>query len=662
MMASLFSGVSGLTNNLTKMNVIGNNIANVNTIGFKTGRVTFREALVQTYKSAGRPSSITGGTNPIQLGLGMQVSTIDNLFQQGGLETTGQITDLAIQGQGFFILSDDAGARYYTRAGSFGFDANSTLVDPSTGMFVQGKLADSAGNIPSTAVVDNIVMPFGQQDPAVATSMIVLSNNLNSVATDSEATLVSAGDSGISFVSGYAIDGAGGTHVLTITGDQATQSSFTGSNVADDGTGNPGVTLAGNMSLGSLGVTDASAFSLSVDNGSIIDTVNGLTVNSTVNDLITQINQIHGITAELIGGQIRVSRDRAGSGIDYNITSSVSSVTLDGNGVATAGNIIGVIFGVPDSGTFLANNGTNHTFNVNNVFTPTGASALPAKALDVIVDETTGLATGIKGLGGGGVTISTLNGLSSGPSGTAIVNITTKDTTHATSITVYDSQGGKHSMTVEFRKTLDPNRWDWTATLGGNELITGGGSGEVRFNSDGSMLSFTYDGGASSLTFNPNNGAANVSIGIDAGTVGDFNGLTGFASSHTANIINQNGHSVGILDKLSIDKAGNMIGIFTNGVSRVLAQIILADFNNQAGLLKAGQSLYQASANSGDAITGVAGETISANISSGALEASSVDIASEFTSMITAQRGFQANARIITTSDDMLDELVNLKR
>ncbi|MCX6826380.1 MAG: flagellar hook-basal body complex protein [candidate division Zixibacteria bacterium] len=151
-------------------------------------------------------------------------------------------------------------------------------------------------------------------------------------------------------------------------------------------------------------------------------------------------------------------------------------------------------------------------------------------------------------------------------------------------------------------------------------------------------------------------------MSIDAGTSGRFDGLTGFAAPHTASILTQNGYGLGILDKISIDKTGNVSGIFTNGVSRVLAQIILADFNNHAGLLKAGRSLYQASANSGQAIEGIAGETISGTISSGALEASSVDIAQEFTNMITAQRGFQANARIITTSDSMLDELVNLKR
>ncbi len=183
MMASLFAGVSGLKNHQMKMNVIGNNIANINTIGYKTSRVNFQEALVQTFKGAGRPSTVSGGTNPIQLGLGMQVASIDNLFLQGGLETTGQITDLALQGSGFFILGDTNDNKFYTRAGAFGFDANSNMVDPATGLFVMGKMADSSGTIPSQAVVEAIRLPFGQQDPARATEMVTLANNIDAGAT-----------------------------------------------------------------------------------------------------------------------------------------------------------------------------------------------------------------------------------------------------------------------------------------------------------------------------------------------------------------------------------------------------------------------------------------------------------------------------------------------
>ncbi|RKX18760.1 MAG: flagellar hook protein FlgE, partial [Candidatus Zixiibacteriota bacterium] len=208
MMASLYAGVSGLRNHQVRMNVIGNNVANVNTIGFKGGRVTFREALIQDYKGAGRPTDLTGGTNPVQLGLGMQVSTIDTLFQQGGLETTGQVTDLAIQGSGFFVLSDNSGV-YYTRAGSFNFDANSNLVDPSSGLFVQGRMANSDGTIPVSNPIGRITVPFGQQDPARATDFITMANNLDASATDAIATLGNAGTANVFTVSGTAADGVG---------------------------------------------------------------------------------------------------------------------------------------------------------------------------------------------------------------------------------------------------------------------------------------------------------------------------------------------------------------------------------------------------------------------------------------------------------------------
>ncbi|MEA3297719.1 MAG: flagellar hook-basal body complex protein, partial [candidate division Zixibacteria bacterium] len=241
--------------------------------------------------------------------------------------------------------------------------------------------------------------------------------------------------------------------------------------------------------------------------------------------------------------------------------------------------------------------------------------------------------------------------------------IQTEPTTHTMSMSVFDSQGGKHTISIEFFKSIVDNRWEWEVEMLGNESVTAGGSGHVSFYPDGSFHTFDYNGGSSAVTINPNNGADNMIITIDSGTTGNYDGLTGFASgSHTAGIISQNGYGMGILEKMAVDQTGFVSGIFSNGVTRVLAQILLADFSNEAGLRKAGRSTYQPTANSGEALIGVAGETVSGTIFSGALESSSVDIAEEFTSMITTQRGFQANARIISTSDNMLDELVNIKR
>jgi len=665
MMGSLYSGVSGLKNHQTKMNVIGNNIANVNTIGFKSGRVNFQEALVQTYKGAGRPSAVSGGTNPIQLGLGMQVATIDNLFLQGGLETTGQITDLAIQGQGFFILGDNFGNEFYTRAGAFGFDADSTLVDPATGLYVLGKMADSSGNIPSLATVDRITLPFGQQDPARATTEVILANNIDASATDADASLTNAGGSNVSNVSGTAADGVGGTHAISITGVQALQSTFTGTNVGNDGAG--GATTGAlmlSMTLGDLGVDDFTNFGFSID-GAPTEFISGLNTTSTVADVIDAINQVDGLTATLTGGELVITRDKAGASSEYNFTSTTGSVTLGGGGGATAGNIVGVLFGV-DGTSFTSAGGAATTFVATDTFTPDrgdGAAAGPVVSqLGLVIDDRTGLVTGLSDLGGGGVEIRTgTSGLAATGGNDLIID--TEPTIHSTSINVFDSQGTRHTLTIEFFKSIVQNRWEWSVSTLDGEDITVGQRGYVSFNADGSLATFDYAAGASSVVIEPNNGADTIRLSFDAGTAGNYDGLTSFASgSHTASIIGQDGYGLGMLEKIAIDKSGNISGIFSNGVTRVLAQIMLADFNNQAGLRKAGRSLYQTTANSGEAVQGVAGETISGEITSGALESSSVDIAQEFTSMITTQRGFQANARIITTSDSMLDELVNLRR
>ncbi len=641
MMASLFAGVSGLRNHMVRMNLVGDNIANINTIGFKTGRVTFREALVQTLRGAGRPSATSGGSNPVQLGLGMNVATVDNKFSQGGLETTGQLTDLALQGSGFFILSDGR-QEYYTRAGAFGLDANSNLVNPANGYFVQGKMATTDGTVPATTAIGNINLPFGQQDPAKATTQVFLANNLDSTATTSSAALFSAGVTNIDSVTGVAADGAGGTHTLTITGAQPTNSTGLTAHVG---------VMTETGTLGSLGVTQAgldAGFNITVDGGTAVP-VSGLTLNSTVADLISAINKVKGVAASFDSGsgQIRLTRNYAGNGAVYNIATNN----------AVAGDIVNTIMGSAVGSNFSVNNGTAHTFAVTDVFQPTGGSALPAVNLDVSLNTSTGFVTGITGLGKGGVNIISSSQLAAG---TAVIR--TKDTQHATSISIYDSQGGKHTAVLTFTKQMTPNTWKWKATMAGNEIALSGDAGMISFNNDGSLSTFTFDDLSSSLSVDPNNGAGIMDMKLFPGTGGGFDGLTGFASSFSAIAKNQNGYGMGMLDKISIDDRGVITGIFTNGVSRALAHIILADFNNPGGLMKAGDTLYTASANSGDPVRGAAQSTINATISSGALEGSNVDLAEEFTNVIISQRGFQANARVISTSDQMLNELVNLKQ
>ena len=636
------------------MNVIGNNISNVNTTGFKKDRVTFQEALVANVRGAGRPSDISGGTNPIQLGLGMSISAVDTVFDQGGLETTGQVTDLAIQGSGFFILSD-GNKEYYTRNGAFGFDADSYLVDPGSGLRVQGRMADDRGNISATSTISDIQLPFGQQDPASATTEIRLSNNLDASATDSDVLDWEPGTTGIDIVEGTATNGAGGYHSVVITNDdpaynplgQAQRSTYTGTHAGAT------INMTPTTTLGDMGITIFDDFGLSVD-GASISTMAGWTADTTIEKVVSDINELYsGVECSLTGGppdyQVHLERSYAGDNGSFFIES----------GTAVAGDIVNILFGVADGSNFASTGGLDHTFKAIDTFMPYDSAAEAPVELDIVVDENTGIADTIEGLGDDGVTVNSTsaNGISEGT-----LNVETAATQHSTSITTYDSQGGKHTLIFTFTKTTTDNLWNWDVSFPDEENIIEGGSGEVHFGSDGSLLSWTFNGGATQLVFDPGTGASNCRIYVNAGDPGSVSGLTGFASSFTASADYQDGYSMGILEKISVDTTGNITGVFSNGMTRTLAQIILAEFNNDGGLNRSGNSLYEMSANSGPAVHGVAGETVAGSITSGALESSNVDIAEEFTNMITTQRGYQANSRIITTSDTMLEELVNLKR
>src|SRR5690242_18506825 len=179
MLRSLSSAVAGLRNQQTRMDVIGNNVSNVNTVAFKAGRVTFKEGFAQMVSSATRPGeSGEGGINPMQVGLGSQIGSMETLFTQGNLESTGQNTDLAIQGSSFFVVKNGEDT-FYTRAGNFSVDANGNLVSGVNGAAVQGRTAVD-GKLTST--VGNLEIPFGQIAKANATTKVMLSGNLDASA------------------------------------------------------------------------------------------------------------------------------------------------------------------------------------------------------------------------------------------------------------------------------------------------------------------------------------------------------------------------------------------------------------------------------------------------------------------------------------------------
>ena len=640
MLMSLYTSVSGMRANLTALNVFGNNISNVNSIAFKGDRVTFRDTLVQTLRGARMPDGNLGGSNPVQMGLGMGIGSVDSVLSQGVLQSTGLETDLGINGEGFFIVSD--GRRdYFTRAGAFTYDQDGNFVDPATGYIVQGRMANSDGEITASSPIGNIQLPFGIKVPARATGELTLGCNLNASASTSTASLSDAGTTGINLVSGIASNGAGGTHTITITGLNATNSTASGANLLDP------AGLDGTETLGALGVTDFSDFTLSVDGGTAI-AVTGLTDTSTVQDLITAINSAaSGVTASLDAGEVVLTRTYAGDGTIYNVTTSLG---VDGN-------ISRQIFGAASGSAFVANNGVASTLAADDVFTPTDRPALPAESLSLIADSVTGLITGIAGIGGSGIEVTATSGLAAG---TALID--TAATEHYTSVITYDSLGVAHNLTLRFARSPVANEWYWEASLDGDEVIASGDSGTVTFFDDGSLNQFEFDNGATAIAFDPGTGAEPVQISLNAGTGGAFDGITQFSSPFSTTVRAQDGYEMGNLIDVAIDGMGVISGVFSNGMSRPLAQITLAKFNNPAGLEKTGNGLFVQSSNSGLAIRGNPGEVVFASISSGSLEMSNVDLADEFVDMIVAQRGLQASARVLTASDEMLAEVVNLTR
>jgi flagellar hook protein FlgE len=212
-------------------------------------------------------------------------------------------------------------------------------------------------------------------------------------------------------------------------------------------------------------------------------------------------------------------------------------------------------------------------------------------------------------------------------------------------------------LTVTFEK-MTPTTWDYTVTST-DATIVSGDTGTLTFDNEGRLAAPIP---VTPFVFTPDGGAADVTLDFDFGEEGQLGGISQFAGPSTAVLREQDGNTMGIMEGFSIDQSGNIRGAFSNGTTLVLGQIALADFNNPSGLFRVGNNMYQISANSGSAVIGFAGEGTQSSLTAGALEMSNVDLAQEFTKMITAQRGFQSNARVISTSDEMLQEVVNLRR
>ncbi len=723
MLRSMWSGVSGLKSQQEGMDVVGNNIANVNTIGFKRGRTNFVDVLSQTLSGATGPEGNLGGKNPHQVGLGDTVAVVDNIFSQGSLQATDKITDLAIQGDGFFIVSGDGGKTYrYTRAGDFSFDAAGNLVNPE-GYIVQGWLADDKTHkINTAASIENLVIPQNKTVPAGETKNITIKANLNGGdkieemdyahgLTDKNNKPATPDDMAVLFdVNGEAINLGKTIATFAKSTDKITAYDSNNNFVGLHDINGNNITLTSGTTVVNMDITvGGSTYTLSITYGTSFTTLGSLASdikNQAAADGITlscfvtpdgMLKIVNSNGSAITIGNIRVSNDlngyfahalinlQGGDGRTATIENGASRTSLPF--LKDAGDVIAISY---DNGanynayiytTADAGDGKNDFRTIEDLrqemeYDIQGGGNGPGWGTNstVTIDPNSGEIVitnndtsnhAIGAIYSNNIKFATIMGTLSGlvNSGSKVTSQPFMAAVHNTSIDVYDSLGNKHTITFNFRKTsYDPvtkhTTWTWTATAPAPAEISND-KGTVQFDETGKLV---YLSSPLAITVDWKNGTASQVINLNFGSIGSFDGLTQFSLPSQTTSQTQDGYPGGSLQRILINQDGVIEGIFSNGKTYPLGQVALAKFANNEGLMKEGDSMYAETANSGEALIGTAGTGGRGTLAPSHLEMSNVDLATEFTNMIIYERGFQANSRSITTSDQMIQELLNLKR
>ncbi|MHC4322650.1 MAG: flagellar hook-basal body complex protein [Planctomycetota bacterium] len=671
---ALSAGVTGLQAHQKMLDIAGNNLANVNTTAFKSSRITFSELLNETIKKASQPTSGVGGTNPQQIGSGVGVAGISPNMSQGNIINTGNPLDLAVEGEGYFVLSDGQQS-VYTRGGSFAVDAASNLVDPSTGYHVQR--IGSEGEIDGFQIVGNsdIHVPYDVAMPAKGTSEIVVSGNLSADSTGfttqtqvitSNAAYTEGGTAATSLTNIVDLDQFTGTldgsSTITFSGYKPNGDAL-GSGPATDLTMpvTAATTLGDvltwlNTNEGTAGVSEVQTVTLSTapnndpDGGTFTlsyggETTSSLAWNATTGQIVAALEALSTVNT----GDISVSAS-IDDGITFTFADTLDDVglvtvnsSLTDGGVAVTASVAETTAGRAVQGV-LGSNATASLVNGQIRITDTASGYSKS-------DITMGWS------GGGTLTmpayfeISTVGG----------------EESKSINITVFDSQGGKHVLSGAFVRTDTPNTWDMvlTSITGDINQLTMDNRriDDITFDAnDGSyaglsgsdlpqfVMTFAHD------MSNPQ------TIQLNLGTQGKLDGLTQFAGNSTAVAREQDGYEAGRLSAVSVNNEGILIGAFSNGIKKNIATLEIGLFQNTSGLERIGNGYYTSSANSGEAVATQAMTGGAGSVHGGSLEKSNADVATEFVNMIQAQNGFQANARTIRVANDILRELTSLIR
>ena len=666
---ALYTGLSGLRVHQTYIDVIGNNLANVSTPGFRGSRATFSDILSFTVRSGSGPNGTFGGINPIQIGTGANLATVDTNLSQGTLQDTGRSLDVAMQGRGFFTLTN-GNQTFYTRAGSFGIDGARKLVDTRSGM----RVMSSNGT--------DVTVPVSDTLPSQQSSSVTFQGNLPARVSGPLAEIV---ESNVPLKAGTAATKSG-----TATGASAPQFDLR--------------TRTGQQLL--VSVNGGSAQTLTVPNQPPFSTgpVNASDVANWLNGNIPGSTGITGATATAnnAAGTISVDTTRLGTtaklkfddgsganglmtvlGLNATLVSGSESAAIGSTDLAnlTARNKAYV---TGDSITVSGTNPDGSAFSDTFVYgSPPSQDGTTVDAMLAFINAQLsaqpGIPHAVASLTSDGKIRLTANdkqeanlslfigdpsgntGSNSWPNFIVSQNGTGPDKA-TTSIDVIDSQGRTHPVTLTFtRSTGDATIWDLKATTDTAEgTVTQDSISQIRFNDNGSFN--VIGGGTNTLSFAWSGISAAQNVAVNLGTSGKFDGVAMLGNATTVAAFDQDGFAAGTLLGVGFNTNGELIGNYSNGQNRTLDTLRISMFSNEAGLLRAGDTMFSESPNSDDAIATTANAAGAGQVRAGQLENSNVDIAREFVNLIEAQRGFQANSRVITTADQILAELMNIVR
>ncbi|MCP3903367.1 MAG: flagellar hook-basal body complex protein [Planctomycetes bacterium] len=590
---ALFTGLSGLATNARRLDVIGNNIANVNTTGYKSNRMLVQPTFSRNFSLGTSPTASTGGTNPAQVGLGAKIGATQRNMLNGSVSATGVVTDVALEGDGFFIV-ETANEKFFTRTGAFQLNEINDLVSPD-GSRVQGYAVDAQFNI----IEGNLTplnIPVGTLTLAEATRNVIMSGNLN--ASGTVPTTGSTHETRALFTDmALTTPPDPAAYDLTVVGQNLYIDDGAGGNfLAIEGGNDAVITMSGiekggkDLGTKTFGFTDAAtAATLGLDD-----------FGTTIDDYLAFLNDVLGLTS----APIPPSNHNLAGAATFDIATGILHVTGNEGTVQD--------LNIETADLVVTYGGPTTAINQPFVFTKTGQA-----------------------------------------DGESV----------RTSMVVYDTLGSP--LTVDVSMVLQetiPGQgtlWQFLAESTDNDATPRiVGMGVVEMDANGQYVSATNQ--AFSLT--RTNGAVSpltVQMDFNSGAQA-MTSLTDTVSTLAS--VFGDGSPIGTLASFAIGEDGTINGSFTNGLTRDIGQIALAQFANPEGLIDNGNGLYSVGPNSGAAIITKAFEFGTGRMIGGALELSNVDLSQEFINMILASTGYSAAGRVITTTNDLIDQLLLLGR